>query len=453
MTASTDRATPPGVAPHFSVFAFVWFGQVVSLMGSGLTAFALGVWVFQTTGSTMQYALMTICSRLPAILVAPIAGALIDRWDRRRAMILSDVGAGLSILAIALLYIAGVLQIWHIYIALIANSALTAFQWPAYSAATTLLVNKKHYGRAAGMVQTAEALSLIVSPVLGGVLLLIIKLNGIFLVDCATFVFSILTLLLVRIPSPPKSDAVAGKKSLWREVAYGWRYITSRPGLIALLIFFAATNFLNGFILLLTTPLVLAFASASVLGLVFSVGGIGMLAGGLVMSAWGGPKRRIYGVLGSQFVCGLCFILAGVRSSAVLIMSAAFLFFFSGAFINGCSQAIWQSKVPPGLQGRVFAVRRMVAWSSTPLAYLIAGPLAEYVFEPLLAVNGRFAGTIGQLLGVGPGRGIGLLFIIMGILTLLIVCAGYFYPRLRRLEDEVTDTIPDSHLNAALTTS
>src|SRR5437868_4601395 len=203
MTASTERATPPGVAPHFSVFAFVWLGQVVSLMGSGLTAFALGVWVFQTTGSTMQYALMTICSRLPTILVAPIAGALIDRWDRRRAMLLSDVGAGLSILAIALLYIVGVLQIWHIYIALIINSALIAFQWPAYSAATTLLVNKKHYGRAAGMVQTAEALSLIISPVLDGVLLLIIKLNGIFLVDCATFVFSILTLLLVRILPPP----------------------------------------------------------------------------------------------------------------------------------------------------------------------------------------------------------------------------------------------------------
>jgi MFS transporter, DHA3 family, macrolide efflux protein len=454
MTASRDREAPSGVTPHFSIFAFVWVGQVVSLMGSGLTAFALGVWVFQTTGSTMQYSLLTICSRLPTILVAPLAGALIDRWDRRRAMILSDVGAGLSILSIALLYILGALQIWHIYIALIINSALIAFQWPAYSAATTMLVSKKHYGRAAGMVQTAEALSLIVSPVLGGVLLLTIKLNGIFLVDCATFVFSILTLLLVRIPAPANSnEAAAGRKSLLREIAYGWRYITSRPGLMALLIFFAATNFLSGFILVLTTPLVLAFASASVLGMVFSVGGLGMLVGGVVLSAWGGPKRRIHGVLGSQLACGLCFILAGLRPSAVLIMIAAFFFFFSGTFISGCSQAIWQSKVPPDLQGRVFAVRRMVAWSSTPLAYLIAGPLAEYVFEPLLAVNGRYAGSIGRLIGVGPGRGIGLLFIVMGVLTLLIVCAGYFYPRLRLLEDEVTDTIPDSNLNAALTTT
>jgi DHA3 family macrolide efflux protein-like MFS transporter len=452
MTASIDRATER--SPSFSVFALVWLGQVVSLMGSGLTGFALGVWVFQLTGSTTQYSFVTVCSRLPAIAVAPIAGALIDRWDRRRAMIFSDVGAGLSILGIALLYIAGVLQIWHICVALIINSALSAFQWPAYSAATTMLVNKKHYGRAAGMMQTGEALGFIVSPVLGGVLLLAIHLSGIFLIDVATFVFSVLTLCLVRIPSPPKTGEVgAADKSLLREVAYGWRYITSRPGLMALLLFFAATNFFSGFILVLTTPLVLAFASARVLGTVLSIGGSGMLIGGLVMSAWGGPKRRIQGVLGFQFLSGLCFILAGLRMSAVLITIAAFFFFFSITFVNGSSQAIWQSKIPPDVQGRVFAVRRMVAWSSVPLAYLIAGPLAEYVFEPLLAVGGSYAGTVGQVIGVGPGRGIGLLFIIMGILTLLIVCAGYLNPRLRRLEDEVMDALPDSSLKAALTTT
>lgn len=423
-------------------------------MGSGLTAFALGVWVFQQTGSTTQYSLITVCSRLPAIAVAPIAGALIDRWDRRRAMIFSDLGAGLSILSIALLYIAGALQLWHICIALVINSALSAFQWPAYSAATTMLVDKQHYGRAAGMVQTGEALGYIVSPVLGGVLLLAINLHGVFLTNFATFVFSILTLLLVRIPAPAKTgEGAENEKSLWREVAYGWRYITARPGLMALLVFFAATNFFSGFILVLTTPLVLAFTSASVLGTVLSIGGSGMLVGGLVMSAWGGPKRRIQGVLGFQLLSGFCFILAGARPSAVLITVAAFFFFFSLTFVNGSSQAIWQSKIPPELQGRVFAVRRMVAWSSVPLAYLIAGPLAEYVFEPLLAVGGRYSGTIGQVIGVGPGRGIGLLFIIMGILTLLIVGAGYFYPRLRRLEEEVGDTIPDNSLKAALTTT
>jgi MFS family permease len=425
-----------------STFVLVWFGQVVSLIGSGLTGFALGVWVFQITGSTTQYSLITVCSRLPGIAVSPIAGALIDRWDRRRAMIFSDVGAGLSTLALALLYVAGLLQIWHVCVALVINSALSAFQWPAYSAATTMLVSKKHYGRAAGMVQTGEALGHLLSPVLGGILLLTINLHGIFLVDFATFLFSILTLSLVHVPSPPKVGEVgAARESLLREAAYGWRYITSRSGLMGLLLFFAITNFFGGFILVLTTPMVLSFASPSVLGTVLSVGGSGMLIGSMLMSAWGGPKRRINGVLGFQVLTGLCFILAGLRPSAEIVAVAAFFFFFSLPFINGSSQAIWQSKIAPEVQGRVFAVRRMIAWSSVPLSYLIAGPLAEYVFEPLLAVGGPLASTAGQIIGVGPGRGIAFLFIIMGILTLLIDVAGYSYPRLRYLEDEIEDAV------------
>jgi MFS family permease len=445
MATNVDRVAQQRAAPSLSVFFLVWLGQVVSLMGSGLTGFALGVWVYQLTGSTTQYSFITVCSRLPAIAVAPIAGALIDRWDRRWAMILSDVGAGLSTLALALLYIAGLLQIWHICVALVISSALSAFQWPAYTAATTMLVDKKHYGRAAGMVQTGEALSFIVSPVLGGILLTAIYLHGIFLVDFATFLFSVFTLLLVRIPSPVKSVEVeeAGK-SLLREVAYGWRYITSRPGLMALLIFFAISNFFSGFILVLTTPMVLSFASASVLGIVLSVGGSGMLIGSMLMSAWGGPKRRINGVLGFQALTGFCFILAGLRPSAEVVSVAAFFFFFSLPFINGSSQAIWQSRIAPEVQGRVFAVRRMIAWSSVPLSYLIAGPLAEYVFEPMLASNGSLASTVGQVIGVGAGRGIGFLFIIMGLLTLLIVICGYLYPRLRLVENEVADTIAGS---------
>jgi hypothetical protein len=176
-----------------------------------------------------------------------------------------------------------------------------------------------------------------------------------------------------------------------------------------------------------------------------------MLFGSMLMSAWGGPKRRINGVLGFQLLTGLCFILAGLRPSAQLIAVAAFFFFFSLPFINGSSQAIWQSKIAPQVQGRVFAVRRMIAWSSVPFSYLIAGPLAEYVFEPLLAAEGPLASTVGRLIGAGPGRGIGFLFIIMGILTLLIVLAGYSYPRLRHLEDEVADAVAGSDINALST--
>jgi hypothetical protein len=221
--------------------------------------------------------------------------------------------------------------------------------------------------------------------------------------------------------------------------------VRARPGLFALLSFFALTNFMSGFPGVLITPLVLAFAPPRALGTVLSVGGAGLLAGSMLMSVWGGPKRRIHGVLVFQLVSGLCFMLAGVRPSAVVVAAACFVYFFCFPIINGSSQVIWQTKVPPGVQGRVFAVRRMIAWSSLPVAYLVAGPLADYVFEPLLAdARSPLAETFGAIVGVGQGRGIGLLFIILGVLTVLSVCCAYLYPRLRYLEDELTDAIPDA---------
>ena len=442
MAVTVERAAPQTAPPKMSVFSVVWFGQVVSLTGSYLTSFALGVWVFQFTGSITQFALITLCSRLPGIAIAPIAGALIDRWDRRRALIYIDLAGGLTILGLALLYFAGRMAVWHVCVAMTVNSVLSAFQWPAYSAATTMLVPKRQLGRAAGMVQTGEAIAFMISPALGGVLLISIGLDGIFLLDFVTFLFAMTTLFLIRIPTPPKNIQEV-KQSLRNEIAYGWRYITSRPGLLALLVFFAVTNFLSGFIFVLTTPMVLSFTTPSVLGTVLSMGGLGMLIGGVVMTAWGGPTRRINGVLGFQLLTGFCFILAGLRASAVLIAVASFFFYFTVPFVGGSSQAIWQTKVSPEVQGRVFAVRRMIAWSSIPLSYLFAGPLAQYVFEPLLSQGGLLAGSVGHFTGTGPGRGIGFLFIILGVLTLLIVACGYFYPRLRLLEDEIVDAIPD----------
>ena len=442
MAVTVDRAAPQVASPKMSVFTLVWFGQVVSLIGTGLTGFGLGIWVYQLTGSITQLALITVCARLPGIVVVPMAGALIDRWDRRRAMIYGDFGGGLTVLALALLYFAGRIEVWHICVAMAINSALSASQWTAYSAATTMLVPKRHLGRAAGMVQTGEAFALVVSPALGGLVLVSMGIHGIFLLDFAMKLFATATLFLVRIPPPPKTTEEV-KQSLRSEIVYGWRYITSRPGLLALLVFFAVTNFLSGFIFVLTTPLVLSFSTPTALGTIVSIGGIGMLIGGVGMAAWGGPRRRIDGVLGFSILSGFSFILAGVRPSAVLIAIAAFAFYFTLPFVGGSSQAIWQSKVSPEVQGRVFAVRRMIAWSSIPLSYMVAGPLAEYVFEPLLSPGGLFAGSVGRFTGTGPGRGIGFLFVVMGGLTLLIVACGYFYPRLLRLEDEIADAIPD----------
>ena len=433
-----QRTAPRGMLTFFTI----WFGQVISLTGSGLTGFALGVWVYQRTGSVTQFALISLFTSLPGIVMSPIAGALVDRWDRRTAMLLSDTGAGLCTLAIALLLLAGHLEVWHIYIALAISSTFSAFQWPAYSAATTLLVPKEHLGRASGMVQLGEAAAQIVSPALAGALVGIIQIQGVILIDFATFLFAVLTLLIIRVPRPEATaEGQAGQGSLLREAAYGWTYITARPGLLGLLVFFAATNFTSGIVGVLFTPLVLGFSTPAVLGSLLSIGGVGFLIGSLTMSAWGGPKPRVYGILGFSILQGIVLFAAGLPPRVVILAVAAFFYFFSLPVVNGCSQAIWQSKVAPDVQGRVFAVRRMIAWSSLPLAYLVAGPLADRVFEPLLAVGGPLAASVGQLVGVGPGRGIGFLYMVLGLISLLAVVVALLYPRLRRVEAELPDVI------------
>ncbi|NJR75207.1 MAG: MFS transporter, partial [Scytonema sp. CRU_2_7] len=303
---------------------------------------------------------------------------------------------------------------------------------------------KRYLGRASGMVQTADAISRLISPILAGVLVVTIQIQGVILIDFLTFLFAAIALLLVRFPQPKITvEAQVGKGLLLHEAMYGWTYISTRPGLLGLLMFFTVSNFLIGVVNVLFTPLVLAFTSATVLGTMFSIGGVGMLLGGLVMSAWGGLKHRIYSVLGFTLLNGLCILLGGLQPSVSVFFVAAFVYFFGLAVINSSDQAIWQSKVPLAVQGRVFAMRTMLAWASLPLAYLMAGPLADRVFEPLLAVGGPLAGSIGRIIGVGKGHGIALLFVAIAILMILMVIGGYLYLPLRLLENQLPDAIID----------
>lgn len=431
-------------------FLVVWAGQVVSMLGSSLTGFALSVWVYQRTGSTSKFALIALVTMLPGILLSPVAGALVDRWDRRRAMILADTGSGCATLAIALLLGLGRLELWHIYLLLAVSSSFNAFQFPAFSAATTLLVPERHLGRASGMTQMGSGIAEIIAPALAGALVVTLGPEGVLFIDVATFLFAVTTLLLVRIPRPaPSAEGAAARGSLWSEAAFGWTFIRERPGLLALLLLFATTHVSLGMMQVLVTPMILSFTTADVLGRVLSGAALGMLAGSLLMTVWGGPRRRVSGILGFLLLQGIVLMFGGLRPSAVLIAASGFVFLFCTPLIIGSSQAIWQSKVPPDLQGRVFAVRRMIAWSTLPLAYLVAGPLADRVFEPLLAVGGPLAESVGPLLGVGKGRGIALLFFVLGLFVVMVVAVSSRFRRLRQLESELPNVLPDRSLPAS----
>ncbi|HZA25912.1 MAG TPA: MFS transporter, partial [Dehalococcoidia bacterium] len=334
----------------------VWLGQLVALIGSGVTGFALSIWVYQRTGSATQFALIAFCGALPSVLLSPLAGALVDRWNHRWTMILSDFGAGLTTLAIFLLLVTGQFEVWHIYVASAFISTLSAFQWPAYTAATTLLIPKQHLGRAGGMLQMGQAIVQLGAPVLGGLLLQIIQLQGVILFDFTACFFALATLLCVRFPKTKATPTGGSEKdSLLHEVAYGWAYLTSQPGLLWLLIFFATSNFLSGIVGVLFGPLVLSFASPIVLGTLLSIAGIGTLVSSLVMSIWGGPQRRMQAVFSVMLLNGLCILITGLSTSILILGIAIFLFFFATSVLNVCTQVIFQRKVAPYIQGRIFA--------------------------------------------------------------------------------------------------
>lgn len=426
-------------------FGTIWAGQLVSAIGSGLSGFVLGIWVYQQTGSTTLYALGAVFGALPSILILPFAGGLVDRWNRRRTMIYCNLASAACTFAVLLLLATGRLQVWHTYVNSTLLSIIGSFMGLVFSTTVTSLVPKKHYGRSSGMSYTAQAAAQILPPLLAGVLITTVEIQGIVFIDFLSYFFSVGTLLLVRIPDPAGASATATRKPLLREATFGWNYVKVRRGLLALMIYFATANFVVGLARILFFPMVLNFTTAKGLGTIMFISGLGFLLGGLTMSVWGGPKRRVLCMLVFGLLFGLFVMLTGVRPSVVLVAVAAFCTYFCIPLVNGCSQAIWLSKTPADVQGRVFAIRWVVGLSMTPLAYMLAGPLADRFFVPLVDNNP----WLFKLVGEGTGRGIGLMFVVAGVLTVVVQVAAYLYPRLRRVETEVPDAVNEVVVSGA----
>ena len=421
-------------------FFIVWFGQLVSLVGTSLTGFGLSIFIFQETGSVTQLAAVLFASLVPRLIVGPFAGALVDRWDRRKAMLLSDLGAGIGTLALVALYFTGNLALWNILLAVAVMGLFQAFQFPAYSAAMQVLVPKDQFSRASGLVQLAEALGNMAGPILAGVLIVTAGIGGIFFVDVVTFLFAVGTLLVVRFPRPVESEAGAeGAGTLWEETKYGFTYLWHRHGLFALMIYFALINLAFGFISVLFIPLGLSITGAAELGTAFAVASTGMLAGSLVASAWKGFNHKIAGVVSTGIVLGFAMILVGGRASIIWITAAVWIGMSVIPIMSASSQALWLAKVEPDLQGRVSSVRMTVASSMVPIAYILVGPLADNVFEPLMADGGALADGIGGIIGTGAGRGYAMFFMVLGVFVIGFSILAWLYSPLRNVEQDIPD--------------
>jgi MFS family permease len=425
-------------------FTIVVIGQIVSLLGSQMTTFAVSLWAWEQTGQATSLSLTTLFGFAPTIFLCPIAGALVDRWNRKLVMMLSDIAAALSTLTLLLLFWSGNLAIWHLYIANAFNGIFAAFQFPAYSAAITTMVSKRHYARANGMMWLTGPASSIFGPILAAGLIHIIGIDGVMLIDIATCVVAVGALLFILIPKPKVSAAGReGQGNLWQEIRYGFRYILERPSLLGIqLVFFSKNLFSYPALVVLLSPMILARTGNNelLLGSVMSIGAVGGLVGGLALSVWGGPRRRIHGVL-----LGLVALrifgqsLLGIGQALPIWAVAYFLVSFFLPIVNGANQAIWQAKVPPDVQGRVFSTRRLIAQFPTSFAMLWIGPVADTFFEPAMMPGGRLAPIFGGLIGTGPGAGMALMMFLGGIVGALLALAGYLNPMVRNAEDILPD--------------
>lgn len=429
-------------------FLIIWFGQLISIVGSGLTGFGLSVWMYEQTGQVTPIALNALFFNLPRVILSPIAGSVADRYNRRLILILADTGAALTTLGVAIILFTGNLQVWHIYLSTAISSAFSAFQDPAYRASITMLVPKKDLARAGGIQQIGFALQSILTPLIASVLYLSIGLQGVILIDFATYFFAIGALVLVHIPQPKlttKTTEEGGKESMLRDAIFGWKYLRQRPGLFGLLLYYAVVNFFLSLSGVLIIPLVLSYGTATDIGIIQMTGGAAMLIGGLVIGTWGGPKRHlIWGVIAAIALSGFGYFMAGLRPVTLLIGSAQFVILFFIPISAALSQAVWQMKVAPDIQGRVFAIRSMIAYLIIPLANLVAGPMADNVFEPLMQEGGSLSSTfIAEVVGIGAGRGIALIFIISAVSLWLSSMYAFSNPRIRNLEDEIPDAIPE----------
>ncbi len=381
-------------------FAMIWGGQAVSRLGSTIARFALIWWLTERTGSATVLATASLAAIFPQILFGPLAGAYVDRWDRRVVMVVADGFIALVSLGLAYLFWADLLRVWHIYAVTLARALGRTFHIPAMSTATTLLVPKDHLARVAGFNQALTGIASIAGPPLGALVLSLLPLHHVMLVDVGTALVALIPLCLIRLPQPQCDPQGPHRPSIWEDVREGLAYLRPRKGLLGIMVMAALCNFVANPVYALLPLLVKQhFAGgAGHLSSMQAMQGLGLIVGGLLLSVWGGFRRHIYTSLAGLIVQGVMILVVGLTPRGAFWLAA--LSWSIGAcmnvFYNGAEAAILQSTVPVALQGRVLTVMQSSVWIALPLSLLIAGPVADRVGPRWWYT---FAGGISALVG------------------------------------------------------
>jgi DHA3 family macrolide efflux protein-like MFS transporter len=419
--------------------------QTVSQVGSRISFFSVGIAVFAQTSQATPLAIISFCQTLPWILGAGFAGVLADRYDRRRLMILANAGFVMTSGLLLTSFASGAFRLWHLYVLSLITSTILTVSGPAFRASVAMLVPDSHRDRANAIGQMTGPAANAISPALAGLLYAVIGVTGAILIDIATFVLAILVLLAVRIPMPATSaDGAAMARAVWRQAFDGVAYLWQRPPLLGLCLVVSLVSFVMGGLGVLILPYPLARTHSTVaFGVVLACADVGTAAGAAAMAAWGGTRPRIHTVMPALIVAGLLLAAAGTARDTAELAASFFAFMFMLPFVNTASTSIFQVKVAPDVQGRVFAATSQIAMLTRPLAFLIAGPMTDRVAEPAVRSGGWR--TVAWLVGAHAEAGMGLLLVVGGLATAALGAVAYASPSMRRLEA----TLPDHAAMAA----
>lgn len=400
-------------------FLIVWAGQLISNIGSGLTAFALGIYVFQLTGSATKYSLILFAAFLPSLLLKPIGGTLSDRVNRKLLMIIGDLGSAIGVIFIIVMMLIGTTDLWVIYLGTVVSSIFVALQNPAYKASVTDLVAKDSYSKASGLMQLAESARYLISPIIAGFLLKVMNIKVVLMIDVLTFLVAILTVFWVK-TNVTEATHHGEKKKFVHDLMDGFYYLAKNQGILWLVSIISLVTFFIGMLQALFGPMILSFSNSQTFGTSLTIATTGMLVGSSFMGMFGKSTKRIPVLSVSLAVCGIFFALIGISENIIVITLFGFLFFLALPSVNTSLDVLVRSNVINAMQGRVWSIISLISQLGMAIAFGVGGYLADKIFNPLLVPGGALASSVGALIGTGAGRGIGMMFVISGLFVSII---------------------------------
>lgn len=428
--------------------------QVFSLMGSRISGLAISIWIFAETGNATPLLLVSFFAVLPQVIASSIAGVLSDRWDRRYVMVLSDAGQAIGTVLLLLSFTSGSFEVWHLYIVTFIQAVFGVFQGPAFQATVTMLIPDEKRDGANTIQQLTGPMAGIFAPPIAGLVYAAVGVTGAIVVDLLTFIVAMAVIFSMNIPRPEQTETGRDEQgSMWYEMLTGFRFVAKYRGLTIMVIYLAFLNFLVAGSMGLAVPYILARTDNNevLLGILQATINIGAIAGGIFFGMWGGTRPRVHTIFPGIIVASLFLIALGTSQHPIILGVMLFAFMFPLPMVNASAMSILQVKTPPDIQGRVFAFIGQISILLTPLAYLVAGPLTDQLFEPAVGTAGWE--VVAPLVGASTGSGMGMIMVIGGVTSFFLSVVIYSLPVIRTIEERLPDYVPAEQPADVTTTS